>query len=560
MQTHEDDIMQESLHEFSEMQTWRAVFAQQWEEIAELVDPPSRNTFYYGCFNWPGQKKTDRQVDATAMMACERFGAILDSLLTPRNMMWHNLLPDQDYLMKNRQVRLWFEDTTRRLFKYRYAPIANFSAQNQGQYKSLGNFGTGCMFIDRYEGPDRVKGLRYKSVPLGQMFLRENHQGLIDGYSRWYRLTGRQAIQKFGRENIPESLVKAAEKCMQAPFDFLQRVVPRADYDPDRLDAKGKMFASYNICLQPECFISEGGYKSFPMACSRYTQTPGEVYGRSPAMMVLPAIKTLNAEKRDFLTQGHRAASPVLLTTDDGVVDFSMRPGALNKGGMTADGHPLVGTMPTGDIKVTKEMMDEERSLINDAFLVSLFQILTETPQMSATEVIERTNEKGILLAPSVGRQQNEYLGPMIDRELDLMSDMKLLLPMPPALLEARGGYQTMYTSPISRAMRAQEAAGFMRTLETATTIANATGDTSVYDVFDLEVALPEIADIQAVPTRWMASPELLSQKKQQRAAAQAKQQQIQAAPAAAALVKAQAMASKNGGGQPQQQQQPMQQ
>ena len=47
--------------------------------------------------------------------------------------------------------------------------------------------------------------------------------------------------------------------------------------------------------------------------------------------------------------------------------------------------------------------MDEERSLINDAFLVSLFQILTETPNMSATEVIERTNEKGILLAPTVG-------------------------------------------------------------------------------------------------------------------------------------------------------------
>jgi len=137
MATHQDDIMQESLHEFSEMQTWRAVFAQQWEEIAELADPPSRNTFYYGSFNWPGQKKTDRQVDATAMMACERFGAILDSLLTPRNMMWHNLLPDMDYLMKNRQVRLWFENTTRQLFKYRYAPIANFSAQNQGNTSRL---------------------------------------------------------------------------------------------------------------------------------------------------------------------------------------------------------------------------------------------------------------------------------------------------------------------------------------------------------------------------------------------------------------------------------------
>lgn len=554
MAMHPDDILHASLHEFSEMQTWRAVFGQHWEEIAELVDPPSRNTFFYGNFNWPGQKKTDRQVDATAMMACERFGAILDSLLTPRNMMWHSLLPSDSNLLKNRAVRLWFEEVTRLLFKYRYAPIANFSAQNQGQYKSLGNFGTGCMFIDRYEGPDRAKGLRYKSVPLGQMFLRENHQGLIDGYCRWYRLTGQQAIQKFGKDNVPEALLKAAEKSQMMPFDFLQRVCPREDYDPERYDAKGKLFASYNLCLSPEVLISEGGYHSFPMACSRYTQTPGEIYGRSPAMMVLPAIKTLNAEKRDFLTQGHRAASPVLLTTDDGVVDFSMRPGALNKGGMTAEGHPLVGMMPTGNIQVTHDMMNEERALINDAFLVSLFQILTETPQMSATEVIERTNEKGILLAPSVGRQQNEYLGPMIDRELDLLADMRLLPPMPPALQEAEGEYTTMYTSPISRAMRAQEAAGFMRTVETGITIANATQDPSVLDRFDFDVALPEIADIQAVPTRWMADDEKLAAKRKARADAAGRQEQIQAAPAAAALVKAQSVAAKNG--QPQQQQQ----
>jgi hypothetical protein len=84
------------------------------------------------------------------------------------------------------------------------------------------------------------------------------------------------------------------------------------------------------------------------------------------------------------------------------------------------DGKPLVNTLPTGELQITKEMMDEEAPLINDAFLVSLFQILTETPQMTATEVIERTNEKGILIAPSMGRQGSEYLGVMIPRELDL--------------------------------------------------------------------------------------------------------------------------------------------
>jgi hypothetical protein len=33
----------------------------------------------------------------------------------------------------------------------------------------------------------------------------------------------------------------------------------------------------------------------------------------------------------------------VLLTYDDGIVDFNLRPGALNKGGVNGDGKPLVG-------------------------------------------------------------------------------------------------------------------------------------------------------------------------------------------------------------------------
>jgi hypothetical protein len=172
-----------------------------------------------------------------------------------------------------------------------------------------------------------------------------------------------------------------------------------------------------------------------------------ETYGRSPAMQVLPALKTLNAEKTTFLKVGHRAADPTLLTYDDGLVDPTMKPGAINKGGMSAEGKPLIGILPTGQIQVTKEMMDEERSLINDAFLVTLFQILTETPTMTATEVIERTNEKGILIAPTVGRQQSEYLGPLIHRELDLLSRMKKLPPMPDVIRRTKGDYNVVYTS-----------------------------------------------------------------------------------------------------------------
>lgn len=544
------DIIQESMLEFQQLQTWRAVFAQHWEEIAELIDPPSRNTFYYGTFNWPGQKKAERQVDATAMLALERFKAILDSLLTPRNMTWQYLEADNEYVNKDRASRLWFEQATKILFKQRYNPISNFSAQNQGVFHNLGAYGAGPMFVDRYLGIDGAKGLRYKSLSLGEAYLRENHQGVVDGICRWYKLNGRQAVQKFGEKNLPPSLLAAFEQKSEMVYDFLHRVCPRQDYDKDRLDAKGKLYASYHICLSFQALCQqEGGYNTFPVPTSRYIQTPTDgAYGRSPAMMVLPAIKTLNSQKRDYLTQGHRRVSPVLLTADDGIVDISMRPGAINKGGWSPDGHPLIGTLPVGDLQTSEEMMNKEAELINAAFLVDLFKVLLDDPKIySATQVVEMMSQRGILIAPTIGRQQSEYLGPMTERELDLLSDQGMLPPMPPRLKEAKGEYKIVYASPLARDQRSQEVAGFTRTLDLANQVAQSTGDPSVFDRFDFDTALPEIANIQSTPERWMSSDELLAQKRQQRAQLMQRQQQANEMPAKAAMVKAAAVAAKAG-------------
>lgn len=536
---HDQKIVEDTLREFSEMNTYRSNFAMQWEEVAALILPEYRNTFMFGSYNFPGMKKTQEQVDATGMMALHRFGAICDSLLTPRNMQWHQLSANNELLMKDRSVRLWFEDTTNRLFKYRYSPNANFSGQNQAIWQSLGAFGNGSMFVEPLYSLRGERGLRYKALPLGEMFYRENHQGQIDGFIRWFRLTAQQAYKQWP-DTFPETLRPALEAFSQTPFDFYHRVCPRDDYDPGRYDARGKLWGSYYVCASSKTVLSEGGYNTFPAPTTRYSQAPGEVYGRGPAMMVLPALKTINAEKRVFLKSGHRAADPVLLTLDDGITDFNLRPGALNKGGMSADGHMLVGVLPTGNIQITKEMMDEEKGLINDAFLVSLFQILEETPQMSATEVIERVNEKGILIAPTMGRQQSEYLGPLIDREIDVLSQLRLLAPMPPLLKEAKGEYAVVYTSPLAKSFQSQETAGFMRMVQSLENIVQLTQDPSISDTLDFDVAIPAMADNQSVPTEWITSPAKLQAKRQARAKAQQAQQQIQAAPAAAAIMKAQ--------------------
>lgn len=557
----EEALVLDVLKDFAEHQQVRGTTGTMWNEIAELILPTHRNTFFFGDTNTPGEKKTERQIDATGALALKRFGSIMDSMLTPRNSIWHELEADDDYVMKDRDTRLWFEDATKVLFKMRNRPTANHTQNNRGVFVNLGAFGNGPLFIDKYLGYDGV-GFRYRALPMGESYFSQNHQGVINKFIRWFRMTGTQAAAWWGYENLPEVLQQACAKLSQQPFDFLHRICERQVFDPSRYDAAGKPFASVYICMQAKRMMQpEGGYRTWPIPTARYEQAPGETYGRGPASMVLPSLKTLNTQKRTFLKQGHRSADPVLLSADQGMVDFSLRPGAMNPGGWSADGKPLVGILPTGNIQTNEKMMEMETIIIKAGFLVDLFQILTETPQMSATEVIERVREKGILIAPEIGAQETEYLGPKIHRELDLASDMGMLKPVPPRLREAiRGravGYQVKYTSPIAKAARAGKAAGFMRALETTKELVQVTQDSSLLDIYNFDEAGKEIADIQDVPESWMATENEIKGKRQQRAKVMAAQQEIQAAPAKAGMMKAQATQVKAGMIDPNQQQQP---
>ncbi len=548
----EEEIVRETLQEFSQYQGQRNTFAGQWEEAAQLILPTSRNTFFYNNYNWPGQKKTDHQIDGSGALALHRFCAIADSLVTPRNMLWHGLESDSAYLMKNRQVRLWYEGAVKAVFKYRYKVYSGFTSQNYNGWQSVGAFGNSAMFVDPLDGRHlgNIRGLRYRSLPLGETFFGENHQGIVDRMIRWFRLTAYQAVQKWGEASLPPNLVTALRANSQQLFDFLHCVKPRGeDYDPGRLDERGMPFTSYYISMAGKCLMApEGGYRKFPYAVRRYDQTPGEVYGRGPAQIVLPGLKTLNAQKTVFLTQGHRASAPVLLTTDDGVVDFSMRPGALNKGGVSQDGKLLIQTLPSGNIAINEKMMAEERGLIEDTFLVSLFKVLSENPNMTATQVIELVNEKGMLVAPTLGRQHDEYVAKMAEREVDLLIDQRLLPPMPPMLDEAiRAGAQhdVVDTSPLAKTARMAGDVGTIRMLETSKEIVNITQDISYLDWFDGEVALPAMARNQMVPESYIADDQKVAAKRQARAKAQAQQQQIDSLPKQASMIAAQAKASK---------------
>src|SRR5258708_1716001 len=303
-------LARDIVSKFRQLYGLRGVWEQHWEEIAQQMIPGHIHSFNALSIRTPGQKRMQYVFDSTAILGINRFAAIMMSVLTPPGKVWHTIEPEDETLLKDREVREWCEDATHTLFRERYDYLANFQSQVQMGYKSLGAFGSGCLFTDarmvRYAAD---AGLRYKNCHLGEVYFREDHQGIVDCVDRYFQLTARQAVQKWP-ETVPESIRLAAEKFPDTMFYFLHAVEPREDYDPRRVDSKGMPIRSCYIAMQEETLLDEGGYRTFPYAVSRYEQFSGETYGRGPGMDVLPATRMLNEEAKVHVKAGHRALDP----------------------------------------------------------------------------------------------------------------------------------------------------------------------------------------------------------------------------------------------------------
>lgn len=539
------NVVDQLIKQQQDIEATRGDWEQHWQEIAERVFPRAS---VFNQIESRGTKRTERVFDSTPMLALERFAAVLESMLTPRTQMWHELTSTNDDLNKIKRVKEFFEELRRILFEQRYRTRSNFASQKHENYMQLGAFGTASIFIDAFSGG----GIRYRSIHLGETFIAQNHQGLVDTYFRKFRMTAHEAMSNpKWKKTLPEKITKSVNG--QQYFDFLHCVKPRADTDPYRRDGLGMPWASYYISLTDRTLLSEGGFRTFPYSIDRYVTNVDETYGRSPAMMVLADIKMINEMSKTDIRAVHKLVDPPLLLHNDGILGagvstVDMRPNALNYGAVNADGKQLIHPFQSNArVDIAESKMDQRRKSINDAFLVTLFQILVENPRMTATEALIRAQEKGALLTPAMGRQQSESLGPMIERELDVLNSQGLLPPAPPELIESRGEYRIIYTSPLSRLQRAEEVTGIQRTFEMLTPFAQVNPD--VFEVFDFDEVARITADVNGVPSRALRSPEevkrIMAERNRQRNA----DQFAQAAQPTAAAIKdiAQAQAIQNG-------------
>jgi len=526
-----EETAERILRDQSMLENNRSTWDSHWTEIAERALPR------YDDFNkkerTEGQKRTEKIFDSTAVLALDRAASAIDSLLTPSTGQWHGLVPEDDDLLEDQEVMLFLHQLTRRLFRMRYRPKANFASQAHECYVTLMAFGTLGMFVDDELGI----GTRYKSCPTSELYIAENASGMIDLVHRKFPFSARAAMQKWGNK-CPEFIKVASEKEPFKKFDFIHCVKPNMEMVASAKDYRGMQFSSYYMPVEGKEVINRSGYRTMPYSISRHVTAPRETYGRSPAMMVLADIKMLNEMEKTTIRAAHKIVDPPLLVHGDGSLGaYNMRPGAINYGGVDDKGNQMVVAMKMGsNLPIALELSEQKRKAINDAFYVTLFQVLVQNPRMSATEAMLRAQEKGQLLAPTVGRQESEFIGTLVERELSIAAAAGMLEDMPAQLMDAGGGIKISHTSPLSRLRRAEDGVAILRTLESVAPIAQYRPE--VMDVFDDEAIVRELAEINNVPPKIMRSADALSAMREQKAQRQEQVDALEGAQTASVAAK----------------------
>lgn len=478
------------LKKLEAMKTERKKWEPMWNKAAELCSVDSE------LFATDGRGRVKQAVfDTTGRNALSCFAASMKSVIVPTTTRWHRLKPTNPELDNNASVKKYLERAADLLFRVRYAADSNFAVESDLLFNQLGIYGHAVWMVE----DDIGRGIIYRTIPVKEAYIKKNDRGQLEAVFREYDLTAEEAVRKFGNKVSPE-IKRAAASPTERRFKFLHAVYEREDYDVSKKDYLGMKYASAHVEIASKRIVQEGGYRSCPYMAPRFLGIAGSSYGDSPALMAFYDMLTANEMGKTILRTGQLQANPPILT-NSGLIDVNKlgSAGAVIRGGLDNQGKPAAVSMQYGNnLAITAEMQREVRSAIERAFLVPLFQSLTQSKQMTATEVEKRELEKSMLLAPMCERIAAEWLSGNIERELDILSQYGVLDDVPEELMYD-GSIAIEYESPAVHMQQSNAILGLYKTMEAAVSLAQT--NPGVLDIFDTESALRKIADYYGVST-----------------------------------------------------------
>lgn len=540
-------VVQDILDRLAQLSSDRAGYEAVWDQVDAVAATHVANAGYgrAGIGIVPpipnAAIRSKKLYDSTGINAVDRLASGIEALVIPQSEFWHGLgITDFKRSKRTDQEMLWLKDQRDLLFEIRYDADSGWVNASQSAIRSCISHGAGFFYVE--EGFDEHALISYQYIPVRECYIATDAKGTVTCFYRYYELTNEQAYKEFGNRT-PTKIREAAENATtkDKKSQFVHAIQPRGDYGRSN-EILNAEFQSIHISVQEKQVCKERGYYEFPVMDFRWLPEGTSGWAEGPVMKCLSDIQSLQVMGRNELLAGEQAVRPPLLVANAGVMNRpSAAPGAINLGGINAQGQRMIEPMMNGQrLDFATMVIEAKRNMVKDSMYLNLFALLVQNPQMSATEAMIRANEKGELLGPAGSRLQ-QTLSRMVDREMGILTRKGLYAPNSayrvPGSLQGKTISPQM-SGPLDRLRRAKEGEGIMRLLEAVAPLAQVNPD--VVDNFDEDETVRELRDIFGAPVSVLRDPKV-------RDARRAARQQTQAMAQNAAIAKDMAAAGKQG-------------
>lgn len=501
----------------NERDSWMA----HWKEISDYLLPRS-GRFFVDDRN-RGDKRHNNIYDSTGTRALRVLAAGMMAGMTSPARPWFRLTTSDPQLDESAAVKAWLADVTR-LMQMVFAKSNTYRALHS-MYEELGAFGTASTIVLA----DFNSVIHHYTLTTGEFAMAADHRGQINTLYREFQMTVAQMVREFGRNNCSPTVQTLFDRgALEQWVTIMHAIEPRVDRDVTKRDDRNMAWKSvyFEHGGNEDQILRDSGFKEFPALCPRWATTGGDIYGNSPAMEALGDIKQLQHEQlRKAQGIDYKTKPPLQAPTSLKSRDVDTLPGGISF---------VDSAAPNGGIRSAFEVnidlshlladIQDVRERIKGSFYADLFLMLANgtNPQMTATEVAERHEEKLLMLGPVLERMHNEILDPLIEMTFSRMVEAGIVPPPPDELQGMELNVE--FVSMLAQAQRAIATNSVDRFVGNLGAVAGIKPE--VLDKFDADRWADAYADMLGIDPELIVPGEQVALIRKQRAeAAQAQQQ-----------------------------------
>lgn len=520
------------LSRLSWLKAQRSTWINHWSDLGRHILPRSAR-FFTSDRNRTGRERYGSILDNTATRAVRVLSAGMMAGMTSPARPWFRLTTQDVELRESHEVRLWTDEATVRMQSV-FQKSNTYRALNN-IYEDLGVFGTSCTLV--LSDFDTV--IRHYPLTIGEYCLEQDYQGRVTTVYREFQRTVVEVVKEFGYKNCSDAVQHSFDnRQLESPVELLHVVEPRADQERNLTSPRAEDMPWISIHIEiagnSNKILREKGFRRMRILAPRWQVSGGDVYGISPGMEALGDIRQLQQEQlRKSQAIDYKTKPPLQVPLSMQGRDRDALPGGVNYYEPGAI-FPFDQVTPHGGVRTAFEVTLELDHLLADivdvrnrvdrAFYVDLFLLLAsrDPSRMTATEVLERQEEKLLMIGPVIERMSNELLEPLIDITFQEMLEVGALPPPPEELLGRE--LEVQFISILAQAQRQVGISGIQQWVSDQIAVAAVRPD--VLDNVNFDEWSRSGADMRGVPADHVVDKESVQQMREARAEAEAVREQ----------------------------------